>query len=130
MCRVSSTVNNSNSRAMAKNGEQALKKFHIVRNEEGVQVSVSDYEGSKPLELRTDLVNHSPTGFEYGYGGSGQAQLALAMLAEVLGDEEGKKYYQYYKSYIVANWTSRDFEISEDEIKSWLKAKFPEDFKK
>jgi len=36
----------------------------------------------KPLNPRNDLMNHSPDGFEYGYGGSGPAQLALAILAD------------------------------------------------
>ena len=31
------------------------------------------------LPLRLDLANHSPTGFSWGYGGSGPAQLALAL---------------------------------------------------
>lgn len=34
------------------------------------------------LDARLDLVNHSPTGFAWGYGGSGPAQLALAILAD------------------------------------------------
>ena len=29
----------------------------------------------KPLNPRQELRNHSPTGFEWGYGGSGPAQL-------------------------------------------------------
>jgi hypothetical protein len=32
----------------------------------------------RSLELRLDLFNHSPIGFEWGYGGSGPAQLAPA----------------------------------------------------
>ena len=40
-----------------------------------------------PLNPRLDLWNHSPTGFEWGYGGSGPAQLALALLADHLGDD-------------------------------------------
>jgi hypothetical protein len=39
----------------------------------------------RPLTPRLDLWNHSPTGFEWGYGGSGPAQLALALLADHLG---------------------------------------------
>ena len=31
--------------------------------------------------------NHSPTGFEWGYGGSGPAQLALALLLDYVCDE-------------------------------------------
>lgn len=41
-----------------------------------------------PLRPRLDLFNHSPTGFEWGYGGSGPAQLALAILADALSDDE------------------------------------------
>jgi hypothetical protein len=35
-----------------------------------------------PLPLRLDIVNHSPTGFAWGYSGSGSAQLAVAILAD------------------------------------------------
>jgi hypothetical protein len=42
-----------------------------------------------PLPLRCDLVNHSPTGFSWGYAGSGPAQLALAILAD---------YFEYARS--------------------------------
>lgn len=43
---------------------------------------VSVAAGGEPLDPRADLMNHSPAGFEYGYGGSGPAQLALAILAD------------------------------------------------
>ena len=33
------------------------------------------------------VVHHSPSGFEWGYGGSGPADLALSILALVIGDE-------------------------------------------
>lgn len=42
----------------------------------------------KKLRVRLDLFNHSPDGFEWGYGGSGPAQLALAILADLLEDDE------------------------------------------
>lgn len=32
------------------------------------------------------LFDHSPDGFQWGYGGSGPAQLALALLLDVIGD--------------------------------------------
>src|SRR5215469_11969326 len=34
--------------------------------------------------MRLELVNHSPSGFDWGPGGSGPAQLALALLADCL----------------------------------------------
>jgi hypothetical protein len=33
-------------------------------------------------------LRNSPTGFGWGYGGSGPAQLALALLADSLGDND------------------------------------------
>jgi len=46
----------------------------------------------RPLEPRLDLGNHSPTGFEWGYGGSGPQQLALALVAHVTGDDTRAKW--------------------------------------
>lgn len=40
--------------------------------------------------------NHSNE-FNAGYGGSGPAQLALAIMLEVLSDEQAQKYYQRFK---------------------------------
>lgn len=42
---------------------------------------VVDGSTQRPLDPRLDLQNHSPTGFAWGYNGSGPAQLALAILA-------------------------------------------------
>lgn len=39
----------------------------------------------RTLRPRLDVCNHSPTGFEWGYAGSGPSQLALAVLADYFG---------------------------------------------
>ena len=46
--------------------------------------------------------NHSPTGFEWGYGGSGPAQLALALCIEVVGVDRAERSYQSVKDCLVA----------------------------
>lgn len=52
----------------------------------------------RKLPKRWDLWNHSPTGFEWGYGGSGPAQLALAILADSLGnDDKAICFHQRFK---------------------------------
>lgn len=57
------------------------------------------------LPLRLDLANHSPTGFAWGYGGSGPAQLALAILADHCPvPEDALPYYQSFKWAFVAKW--------------------------
>jgi hypothetical protein len=49
------------------------------------------------------LVNHSPSGFEWGYGGSGPAQLALALLLDYTGDEAfALNHYQEFKTEVVS----------------------------
>lgn len=65
----------------------------------------------RPLNPRLDLWSHSPTGFEWGYGGSGPAQLALALLADHLEDDKrALEFYQRFKRTVVsclpyAGWT-------------------------
>lgn len=57
---------------------------------------------SHVLRLRFDLSNHSPTGFEWGYGGSGPAQLALAILADALGDDNAAlRLHQRFKFKVI-----------------------------
>lgn len=71
-----------------------------------------------PLNPRFDLRNHSPTGFQWGYGGSGPAQLALALLADYLKDDErAQQLYQDFKWRVIAalpqstGWTLAPEEI-------------------
>lgn len=69
------------------------------------------------------LVNHSPTGFQWGYSGSGPAQLALALLLDATQDSKlALRYHQEFKDEIVAGWKER-WEISQDRILDWLRAK-------
>lgn len=50
------------------------------------------------------ICNHSPDGFNWGYGGSGPAQLALAILLKYLPVEESCNIYHAFKFRIVAAW--------------------------
>lgn len=60
--------------------------------------------GGYHLPLRTDLANHSPSGFEWGYSGSGPAQLALAILAHATHDDAvALRFYQRFKAEFIAS---------------------------
>ena len=52
-----------------------------------------------PLDIDRifDVRDHSPTGFEWGYGGSGPAQLALSILQEATDEETAVDLYQDLK---------------------------------
>lgn len=56
----------------------------------------------EPLPQRQDLRNHSPDGFAWGYGGSGPAQLALAILTYEVGEELALIHYQEFKRKFIA----------------------------
>jgi hypothetical protein len=88
-------------------------------------VRVYDNGSFYPLTLRLDLQNHSPTGFAWGYGGSGPHQLALALLSDATGDD--RLAINYYRHYVVDVISTLDmdqpFEVSQVSILAWLKAK-------
>ena len=90
-------------------------------NGDGVVTFMEDTRAARPLPMRLDLWNHSPTGFEWGYGGSGPAQLALALLAHALGDDErASRLHQKFK-WLMISRLSRDpgfeWEYSADDIR-------------
>ncbi len=94
-----------------------MKTYVGKLSEDGAyRVVIEDERGGvSPLPLRLDLANKSPTGFSWGYGGSGPAQLALALLADAIGEKEALELYQDFKRDFVAvlpaEWYASDEEI-------------------
>lgn len=84
-----------------------------------------------PSRLSTylDKVNHSPDGFEWGYEGSGPAQLAFAILYayfSMLGiagntKERVMPLYQEFKRDIVAKFPKKGWALTDIQIEDWLK---------
>src|ERR1700676_1099460 len=71
-----------------------------------------------PLNPRLDIRNHSPAGFEWGYGGSGPAQLALALVANCCGKRAAvPAIYQRVKA-IVAKLPHDGWTLTEQQIKA------------
>ncbi|KPN29414.1 hypothetical protein SY89_00127 [Halolamina pelagica] len=90
-------------------------------------VRVRTYPGKQDLtpSRSLEVVSHSPSGFEWGYGGSGPAQLALAILLDYTDDQEvAQSHYQAFKCEIVSQlactrgdgmWT-----LTAGKIEQWL----------
>lgn len=94
-----------------------MKTYHGYRTESGVNVTVDGF----PLNPRHDLHNHSPDGFEWGYGGSGPSQLALAILADHLSDdEEALEIYQHFKWEVIAGLPRDEWKLTSLEIEHAL----------
>ncbi len=56
-----------------------------------------------PLRLSQRGRQHSPDGFEWGYGGSGPAALAHSILTYEYGAAVADEHYQQFKWDIIAN---------------------------
>jgi hypothetical protein len=68
-----------------------------------------------------EIVNHSPDGFNWGYGGSGAAQLALGILDYLYGKERAVKAYQAFKWDIIAGLPQgQDFQLPVNLVEEWI----------
>lgn len=88
-----------------------------------VFISVTPYLSEIELKPNKSLkiINHSPTGFAWGYSGSGPAQLALAVLVILLPKEDALALYQDFKRDIVSGFAqNEDFELSFLTVEKWL----------
>jgi len=126
-------------------------KYVGTRTKKGCEIIVREEDSGHewPLPPRLDLYNHSPTGFEWGYHGSGPAQTALAILASHLKKEEHRPavmsalgmlsppdaetmgmdtheylavcYHQPFKALAIAGLDEDQWELTEDEIARLIK---------
>jgi hypothetical protein len=100
-----------------------MRVYRGTRTEQGCAVAVEEGGASRPLDPRLDLRKHSPTGFEWGYSGSGPAQLALALAADVLGDDDrAQDVYQRLKFKLVAGLPREGWELTGDRIRAAIAA--------
>lgn len=98
--------------------------YEGIRDQRGIgYVARCDGDQVEDLALRLDLRRHSPDGPEWGYGGSGPAQLALALLADALGDQVALSAYQVFKWAVVARLNREGFRLTRDAVRLWWEAK-------
>jgi hypothetical protein len=77
-----------------------MKVYRGGRSLDGAVVTVN----GNPLPPRYDLKRLSATGFEWTYEGAGPAQLALALLADHLGDDnKALTLYERFMRRVVAD---------------------------
>jgi hypothetical protein len=82
------------------------------------------------VPLYLDEVNHSPTGFEWGYSGSGPAQLSYAILrtyfeiacgyTERFAKMKAERLYFTFKEDFVSKWSANEWAIDSEDIAIWL----------
>ena len=82
------------------------------------------------LPPRFSEVNHSPDGFNWGYGGSGPSQLAYAILRQFFTkdftDEQSQiltqRLYHRFKDDMISRLTADTWTITECDLLDWIRA--------
>lgn len=98
-----------------------MKVYEGIREGGSAEVTCRDTETneSTPLPPRLDLVRHSPAGFDWGHVGFGPAQLAIAILADHLGEGGEARAFrlqQVFKEKIVARLPYGGWTLTSEEI--------------
>lgn len=92
------------------------KRYVGERTIDGIRVTAD----GAPLAMRLDLERLSPAGFEWTYEGDGPAQLALALLADHLGDDQrARALYRPFMRTVIAN-LDNDWEMTGADIDAVL----------
>ena len=91
----------------------------------GVNVEVTQGDERHPLPHRLDLQEHS-TKLEWAYGTGGPAQLALAILADVTGnDAYAERHYHWFKLDVVTRFAWDEWGLRESQIWEWINEHHP-----
>ncbi|TDI17450.1 MAG: hypothetical protein E2P05_02240 [Acidobacteria bacterium] len=113
------------------------KFYQGRRRDNSIVVHVKEERGTwfKPLP---HISYHSPDGFEWGYGGSGPADLALAILTDFFNEKphevraEARKgralevpssavhFHQQFKEKFIVGLPKAGWKITEEQIKEWI----------
>lgn len=93
-----------------------MKVYKGDRTIDGIKVTVD----GEPLDQRFDVKVISPEGFEWSYEGPAPAQLALALLADHLGDSGAAlEKHEVFMREIVANFNN-EWEMTSSDIETAL----------
>jgi len=95
-----------------------MKSFSGDRTIDGIKVTVD----GRPLDQRLDLHRYTANGFEWSYEGPEPRQLALAILAEHLGDPaKAQALVEPFMTAVVANF-GNEWEMTSADIDAALAA--------
>ena len=94
-----------------------VDRLTIDGTSEKREIVIEPLDATASLKVR----KHSPDGFEWGYSGSGPAQLALAILMDATGNHGNlaTTHYQPFRAAHVSRWDDC-WAITQDAIIAWL----------
>lgn len=83
-------------------------------------VLTRDAAGNPVTNVPCQVVVHSPTGFEWGYGGSGPADLALNILLLFTDRVTAEQSYQAFKWAFIAPMPEGGGRIAAGDVREWV----------
>jgi len=99
----------------------------LIRGERDVDGTARVYIGDELLapgsalwHTSLCLRNHSPTGPNWGYHGSGPAQLAIVILLVVTDTEEAQRFYPLFRSGVLAGLRADRWTLRVELVRRWL----------
>jgi len=99
-----------------------VKKYVGIRTSDNrCIVTVNGSAVTKLLPDARELWCHSHSGYEWGYTGSGPAQLALALLFDATGSAPlALHFYQRFKFEVVCKLPEATWSLQVEDITAWL----------
>ena len=92
-----------------------MKTYKGVRTPQGCTVTADD----QPLDPRMDLGQSSDGGFEWGYEGAGPRRLALALLADHLGDaQQAFDNYPIFTETVIAEFKGDEWALTSEQVQA------------
>lgn len=89
-----------------------MKTYKGDRTIDGIVVTVDD----QPLDERHDIMTLSEDGFEWSFEGTASAQLALAILADHLDDNDrALRLHRKFMQQVVANFAN-EWELTSSDL--------------
>ncbi|MFQ5957867.1 MAG: DUF6166 domain-containing protein [Alphaproteobacteria bacterium] len=94
-----------------------MKTYKGARSPLGCVITVNDV----PLDPRADLQRVSDVEFEWGYDGTGPRRLALAVLADYLGDDQkALDFHQVFTETVIAELKGDEWTLTGEQVQSTL----------
>lgn len=108
-----------------KTEEAAGKAPHTGRTMvgDGYDIIMRREGGEAVINVAHRIVHHSPTGFEWGYYGSGPADAALNILAVFVDGKTAWRLHQRFKEEFIANVPREGGTIQAERIREWILAR-------
>lgn len=102
-----------------------MKTYYGNRCQLGGTISIREGGATRSLK---HIVRHSPTGLEWGYGGSGPSDTALSIMTDYFGGwpdgaRRATKNYMDFKWEFIASAPEEGFEITSKQIDEWMEAR-------